>query len=308
MKKEFVLFIVIVNVIVAFATNAEALDYGIPQKTDNNIVVASYNIKWLGQTQHDPNKLAIVIEKFDVCGILEVKAESEVAQLVKALEQKTNKDWGYVYGIRTHRPDSRKAKIYNRYHEAYAAVWRRDRVQLGDGIISNIWDIEEVYRNDPFIVSFKRQNFDFALFLVHTRWSDDTDGQRQQEVKMLSEHINWLSSFLQEQDIILAGDFNYDGNDVIMKKMATAAGMKQIDKNAKSTFKNDFTGYASSYDHIYINEPNTTEFIQGQCAILDATKLVYGNNNIANMKKSKSELSDHLPVWAVFDVTQEDDD
>jgi hypothetical protein len=291
-----------------FSSLTFAGGYGVPLRDPNNIVVASYNIKWFGQTPHDFNKLAAVIENFDVCGILEVKNESEVAKLVNALEQKTNYDWGYVFGIRTHRPDSRKAEVRNRYYEAYAVVWRKDRVQLGDGVISNIWDIEEVYRNDPFIVSFKRQNFDFILFLAHTRWDDDIDGQRQREVIMLAEHIIWLRSFLQEKDIILAGDFNYDGKEKVMKDMAKAAGMKQIDRNANSTFKNDCTGYLSSYDHIYINEPNTIEFIQGQCAVLDATKLVYGDNSRANMEKSKSELSDHLPVWAVFDVTKPDDD
>lgn len=97
---------------------------------------------------HKLDKLAEVIENFDVCGILEVKKESEVAELAEALHTRTNHDWGYVYGIRTHRP-------HGTYHEAYAAVWRRDRVQLGNGVISNIWDLEDAFRNDPFIVSFK---------------------------------------------------------------------------------------------------------------------------------------------------------
>jgi endonuclease/exonuclease/phosphatase family metal-dependent hydrolase len=282
--------------------------YGVPQRDSNNIIVASYNIKWFGQTQHDYDKLAVVIEKFDVCGILEVKKESDLSKLVDALERKTGKDWGYVFGVRTHRPDSRKTTSSNKYYEAYAAVWRKDRVQLGDGIISNVWDIEEVYRNDPFLVSFKRGNFDFILFLVHTRWSDDVDGNRENEVSMLAEHIDWMRSFLQERDIILAGDFNYDGQDEAMQKMANAGGLKQIDLNAKSTFKNDCTGYSSSYDHIYISDSDTGEFIQDQCAVLDSTKLVYGDNSTANMQSSISELSDHLPVWAAFDVTEEDDD
>lgn len=285
-----------------------AAGYGVPSRDPNNIVVASYNIKWFGEIKHDFNKLATVIENFDVCGIVEVRNESALAELVDALEQKTGEDWGYVFGIRTHRPDARKADSRNKYYEAYAVVWRKDRVQLGDGVISNIWDIEEVYRNDPFIVSFKSKNFDFILFLVHTRWGDDIDGQREQEVTMLAEHIKWLRSFLKERDFILAGDFNYVGKDKVMKDMAKTAALKQIDPDANSTFKGDCTAYLSSYDHIYIAEPNTMEFIPGQCAVLDTTKLVYGDNSQANMEKSSSELSDHLPVWAVFDVTKPDDD
>ncbi len=288
-------------VITSAAGIARAEGYAVPQRTDDNVVVASYNIKWLGQTTHDLDKLAKVIEKFDVCGILEVKKESEVAKLADALKQKTNKEWGYVYGIRTHRPGGN-------YHEAYAAVWRQDRVQLGNGIISNFWDLEESYRNDPFVVSFKRKNFDFSLVLIHTRWSNDADGNRETEVKMLAEHLNWMRSFVDERDFILAGDFNYSGTHNTMESMAEEADLIQIDANAKSTFKSNYSDYSSSYDHIYISEFDTTEFIQSQCAVLDATELVYGNKSVNNMKKSKRELSDHLPVWAAFDVTQNDDD
>jgi endonuclease/exonuclease/phosphatase family metal-dependent hydrolase len=300
MKKGFV-FLVVVNVIAFFAGSSEALDYGVPQKTDDNIIVASYNIKWLGQSRHDLDRLATVIRNFDVCGILEVKNEAEVSKLAKALDQKTGKDWGYVYGIRTHRPGGR-------YHEAYAVVWCRERVQLGNGVISNFWDMEEAYRNDPYIVSFKRKGFDFSLALVHTRWGVDPEGDRESEVLMLAEHITWLRSFLEEKDFILAGDFNYPGTNQAMVEMADNAGLVQIDSNAKSTFKTDGSGYASSYDHIYISETDTAEFIQGQCALLDATKYIFGDNSTDHMKKSRKELSDHLPVWAVFDVTAPDDD
>ncbi len=286
--------------VTAGATSVLAEGYGIPQRTADNVIVASYNIKWLGQSKHKLDKLAMVIEKFDVCGIVEVKKESEVAGLAEALKQRTSQEWGYVYGIRTHRPRGS-------YHEAYAAVWRRDRVELGNGVISNIWDLEELYRNDPFIVSFKRKNFDFALLLVHTRWSNDADGNRETEVRGLAEHVNSLRSFLDERDFILAGDFNYKGDKGVMEEMAEDADLTQIDSDANSTFKGDWSGYASAYDHIYISESDTDEF-DGECAVVDATKLVYGDNSVANMKKSKKELSDHLPVWAAFDVSGPDDD
>jgi endonuclease/exonuclease/phosphatase family metal-dependent hydrolase len=278
-----------------------AQDYRVPHRTISNIVIASYNIKWLGQTPHDFEKLAGVIQNFDVCGILEVKNENSIAELVEKLEKLTHKDWGYVFGMRTNRP-------HGSYFEAYAAIWRRDRVQLGDGIVSNIWDPEEVYRNDPFLVSFKRKNFDFTLFLVHTRWSQDDEGSRETEVKTLVEQIQLLRKFLNEKDIILSGDFNYSGKDSIMQMMAKSAGLIQIDPNANSTFKNDFSDYASSYDHIYISEADTREFQTGECSILDATQFIFGSLSLTNMKKSKNDISDHLPVWAIFRVNLEDDD
>ena len=142
----------------------------IPQRTDDNLIVASYNIKWLGNLPKDFDGLAEVIQHFDVCGIQEVKRESGVRELAEALKQKTGKEWGYVFGSRTARPGGT-------YHEAYGAVWRRDRVELGNGIVGGVWDRTEAHRNDPYLVSFKAGNFDFALLLVHTRWSDDPEGR-----------------------------------------------------------------------------------------------------------------------------------
>jgi len=274
-----------------------------PRRTADNLIVAAYNIQWLGQRRHDLDKIARVIQHFDVCGILEVRNEKAVPELVGALETLTGKDWGYVYGVRTHRPGSH-------YHEAYAAVWRRDRARLGDGLVSNVWDLEEAFRNDPFVVSFASTNacFDFAMLLIHTRWSDDEEGSRQGEVAMLAEQLAWMRQFIPERDWLVAGDFNYPGDATPMREMAQQAGLLQIDPDQLSTFKTDGSGYASAYDHIYIIDEETAEFIDGQCGILDATRLVYGDNSPDSMKKARTEISDHLPVWAVFDVTGPDDD
>lgn len=271
-----------------------------PTRTEDNLIVAAYNIQWLGDKAHDNKKLARVIQHFDVCGVIEIKRETELPKLVRELEALTGKDWGYVFGVRTHRPNGA-------YHEAYGAVWRKDRVELGDGVVGGIWDLEEAYRNDPYIVSFKRKNFDFVLGLLHTRWSDDDEGSREQEVAMIAEHIDWMKGFLDERDLILAGDFNYPLGSVEMKQLVEETELTALDKNPKSTFKRDGTGYASSYDHIFAG-PGTTEYIADSCNTLDVTRLIYGGNSPVKMRKARRELSDHLPVFAVFNVAGDDDD
>lgn len=281
--------------------NASAQDYRVPERTGDNLIVASYNIKWFGNWTQDNKKLAQVIQNFDVCGIVEVKNEKEIPKLIEELDNLTGKEWGYVYGVRTHRPQGT-------YYEAYAAVFRRDRVELGDGVVSNVWDLEENYRNDPYIVSFRKNNFDFILLLLHTRWGTDNEGSRSEEVTSLINQVNFIYSITNERDVIIAGDFNYTGTNDNMEYMASELNFTQVDPNARSTFKGDFSGYKSPYDHIYLSSLNTSEFITGESAVLDATKLVYGDNSTANMKLSKKDLSDHLPVWAEFDVSKPDDD
>ena len=272
-----------------------------PERTDDNLIVASYNIKWLGQTKHDFKKLAKVIENFDVCGIVEVRKEIAVIELVREIEKLTNLDWGYTFGYRTTNPSGS-------YYEAYAVVYRRDRVQLGDGLISNVWDKNEAYRNDPYVVSFKSGNFDFALFLLHTRWSDDDDGNRKNEVAELKSQLDFFYSVSKEKDVLLMGDFNYSGNDTPMKEMAAASKLKQCDQNPLTTFKNDYSAYASAYDHLYISTSNTKEYMEGSANAFDVTNYIYGNNSAASMKKSKSELSDHLPIFVVYKTNGKDDD
>jgi len=273
----------------------------VPERTEDNLIVAAYNIQFFGDKQHDNKKLAQVIQHFDVCGIIEVKRESEVPKLVKELEALTEKDWGYVFGVRTHRPGGS-------YHESYAAVWRKDRVELGDGVIGGIWDLEESYRNDPYVVSFKRKNFDFILALLHTRWTDDVEGTRKMEVAMIADHIDWMKGFIVERDLIVGGDFNYSLNSAPIQQLLEETNLEALDSNPKSTFKTDGSGWASSYDHMLSAKIWTSEYVEGSCNTLDVTKVVYGDNEPINMRKARRELSDHLPVFAVFDVSGEDDD
>ena len=125
----------------------------VPLRTADNLIVATYNIQFLGERDHDLEKIAEVIQHFDICGLIEVKKEAEILRIIEKLEVKTNKDWGFIHGIRTHRPGGT-------YHETFGFVWLRERVQLGDGLVSNIWDKTEKFRNDPFVATFKRKKFD----------------------------------------------------------------------------------------------------------------------------------------------------
>jgi len=76
------------------------------RNSDDNLIVAAYDIQWVGQKWHDHDKLAEVIQHFDVGGIIEIKKEKSLPDLAKQLKQKTGQDWGFIYGVRTHLPPS----------------------------------------------------------------------------------------------------------------------------------------------------------------------------------------------------------
>ena len=258
----------------------------VPSRSASNLIVAAYNIQWLGEKSHNLADLAKVIQHFDICGVVEIKNERALAQLADELEALTGTDWGHAFGMRTHRPAGR-------YHEAYGVLWRRDRAHLGDGIVSGVWDRYEDFRNDPYIVSFVSGTIDFSMVLLHTRWSNDEEGTRAGEVKAIAEHVNHMRGFLAEDDILVAGDFNYAASAGPMKPLTDAAGLIQLNVNDDTTFKTDGTGFSSSYDHMFGTE-SFAVLVEEPARALDVSTLIYGDRNPENMKRARRELSQYL--------------
>lgn len=272
--------------------DARALTNVPPSRDPNNVIVAFYNIKWFGKTPRNIEKLARVIQHFDICSVLEIKNERVLKNLVRELEALTSHRWGFVFGVRTHRPGGR-------YHEAFGVIWRKDRAELGHGLVGGVWDREEVFRNDPYLTAFKAGTFDFLLFSIHTRWSDDADGTRKGEVAAIPKQLAYLWSFLEEKDIFIGGDFNFSGTAAPMKAMAEKANLNQLDDNDKTTFKRRHSDYANAYDHILATD-SAMKHVVGRAQALDITTLIFGSRSADAMKRSKRELSDHLPVFAIL--------
>ena len=75
-----------------------------------------------------------------------------------------------------------------------------------------------------------------------------------------------------------------------MKPLSDDAGLVQLDDDPKSTFRTDGTGFSSSYDHIYVLENETSEYVDGSCNTLHTAQVAYGNDNPDTMKKARSQL------------------
>ena len=273
-------------------THAEYHAAEIPRKLNHsNLIVASYNIKWFQNGNQNYKKLARVIKNFDICGIVEIRNEKAMIQLVSNLNKETDsvRGWGYVYGMRTHRPNGK-------YHEAYGVVWNRDKVEIGNGIVSNVWDYNEDFRNDPFMVSFDWRGIDFTLILIHTRWSDDSDGSREGEIKAIADYIRYLRGFLPEEDIILAGDFNYSADEAPMVALMNKADLYELTSSDKTTIGKKNI-YINSYDHIFGTQSILSLVDEKSGRAFDVTQFLYGERSEHTMKESKRELSDHIPVF-----------
>ena len=119
--------------------------------------------------------------------------------------------------------------------------------------------MEETYRNDLYLVSFKQKNFDFTLFLVHTRWTSDSEGTRGKEVRMFAEHLSWMSVFLKEKDIILAGNLNCSGTAKHVRVVTSRA--QRVMDGCGFRFWSDISG---SKVMAYLGDLRTSENISAQ--------------------------------------------
>jgi len=79
--------------------------------------------------------------------------------------------------------------------------------------------------------------------------------------------------------------------------------MNLIPAGTLTTLKGSEQGFSSWYDHLYVNQQATTE-ATGKGGVYDfVVRLGYSDT-----QQARSEISDHLPVWAEFRIDVMDDD
>jgi deoxyribonuclease-1-like protein len=263
-------------------------------RSTNNLLLCSWNIKWFKDSGRDVAKLAKVIAKFDICGIVELQSDLVLDDLASALQTEAGEAWTYIQSNRTGNNTS--------YFEQFAFIWRDQKVRIASGHVGNVSDLPNTFRHQPYIAGFRSGNFDFRFLLIHTRWTTATE--RAKEVEQIAHDFRFFQTLGRERDLILAGDFNY-ANDVEAMRPVTELDdmINLIPANTRTTLKGSGEGFSSSYDHIYVNKVATTERT-GKAGAYD---FVFGQG-YTSTQTAKKELSDHLPVWAQFKTDGPDDD
>ena len=102
-----------------------------------------------------------------------------------------------------------------------------------------------------------------------------------------------------EQDVILLGDFNLPPDDQgfsqlsrLLTPLITGARHTTISENAKSL-----------YDNIWLDPEYVREY-SGRHGVDDFDVTVFNNDDRA----ASLAVSDHRPVWAIFETSNADDD
>ena len=249
-----------------------------------NITIASFNVLRLGDNSKDYETTAKVISKFDLIGLEEVMNEKGLKKLKAKLESNTKIKWDYII--------SEKPVGSKDYKEYYAFIYKKDKFQVATSL--NVFEEsnKDMFIREPFAAKFKSNNFDFIYIICHSIFGDN-EKNRILEASNYSKVYSYYSDIMpDEDDIIIAGDFNLPSNDMAFQSLIEHHNLSYIIN--PHWFKTTLSdrGLASSYDNIFINRERTLEYT-GRYGVYNYTK--------NNYKIVRKWISDHLPIFIEVD-------
>lgn len=250
--------------------------------------ISSFNTLRLGKTQKDYELMSEVLKGFDLVGLLEVMNTQGVEKLVKELEKNSGERW--EYHISSYPVGSTSYKEYVAY------IWKKERVEFIKS--HGYYPDENKFERPPYGADFKIDNFDFTFVLVHTIFGKK-ESQRRAEAFQMSRVYDYFQNLDgEENDIIIAGDFNLSADDEAFENLLEHEDgiVHTLTPRIKTTIGKD--RLANSYDNMFLSRIYTQEF-EGKSGALDFTKKKY--------KLMKDKISDHLPIFIVVNTEFDDD-
>lgn len=252
----------------------------------NSLLISSFNIQVLGKSKMSkpgmPQALASIIRNFDVVAIQEVRAKDDdiLPELVSAINA-DGSQYRFVIGPRLGRTAST---------EQYAFVFNASTVEHDPSSVGTINDPSDVLHREPLVTRFRArtqspaQAFTFWLVNVHT----DPD-EVAQEVDALADVFHVMRSALpDEDDVILLGDFN--ASETQLGRLGQYPGIRWAVNGVMTN-----TRQTKAYDNIVFHGQATSEYT-GRWGVVDL------ESALGISREAALTVSDHLPVWAEFQL------
>ena len=248
--------------------------------------VASFNIQHFGPSKaekpHVMRRLAQIVRQFDVVAIQEIRSKDrDVCGELVARANADGRRFEYLLGPRIGRTVSK---------EQYAYIFDTARVRPVPGYLYTLRDEYEDFHREPFVARFqstvRNKPFSFTLVNIHT----DPD-ETAWELNRLDDVIRAIQADGSgEDDVILLGDLNADD-----KSMGELGQMRHV-RPALTGVATTTRGTAM-YDNILYDRTRTTEYT-GLSGVYDFPA------EFGLTQQEALEISDHLPVWADFHVSE----
>lgn len=285
----------------------------IPNRSSNNIIIATWNLTNFGLQERSIKHfelMANIISPFDIVAFQEVADDiSQLNSLLSILGQ----NWDFIYSDIAGNNERlgylyRKDRVVPTGLAAELAMRGYERAKiLIDGIEPEEEPFEGFNRN-PYMASFKADEFEFSLVNVHLYWSNMA--WRRLETKALAK---WAKSRINKlgppnNDIILLGDFNmpsFKKGDPIYSELIQYG--LTLPKHTTDLVGTNLAG-DNHYDEIVFFPSRTSEDYSGRMGVFDFDNALFKDlwlqtadkNNINFFKYIRYYLADHRPLWCEF--------
>ncbi|MCB1237356.1 MAG: endonuclease/exonuclease/phosphatase family protein [Verrucomicrobiae bacterium] len=273
------------------------------RSVDENVLIASWNIAQFSEkkTNRAIQYIADICERFDIVAIQEVKTNLKgLAKLQELLP-------GH-YKILVSDPTGN--------YERMAFLYDRRTVEP-TGLVCEIAFHGKIrqpetfqFQRTPYCASFRAGRFDFVLVSVHIAEGSSHgavgENLREREIKELVKHIKRVAKRAKgavfDPDFFLVGDFNIQsygdrffealtGGD--SPRFTTPPGMNALGTNFDGTKTFDKIAWIPSQEFEFTGKFGVVPF--GDALFREPGQPA---------KEARRRVSDHLPLWAEFRVTE----
>ena len=272
--------------------------------------LGAWNVRRLGSAdQHtDIPLLASLIDRhFDALALVEIMqthggGHVGLDELVSAL----GPDWA-AQVTATPRPNTKAP-----FAEFYAVVFRTARVQpcdegpllsyAPDDVTDDAVSIEGRFLREPAFGCFRAHahgspGFDFLLGVYHARYGSGSAEDIAREVMHVDALLHRVSSLWpKEKDVLLLGDFNLDS-----EQLARWVAAHDATSGTGSTLNQDGERSLNLLDHLLLLNPEHTQELIAPAEVLDL------RTEAGSSRTYFQQLSDHLPIRALFRSEADDD-
>lgn len=292
-----------------------------PKKLDENLLVATWNIryfgrlteKWTAGSEDSPKRdlrslrvIAEIIRRFDVIGLQEVRGKLKALRhLMKLL----GPDWGLSL------TDVTKGDAGN--NERMAFLFDTRKVQLSglacELVVPPKWDeqipgdaLERQFARTPYAVSFRGGGHTFILVALHVLWGDHSSDR----IPELRSIAHWMRDWALDvnswdHNLIALGDFNIDRRGDELYEVFTETGLTVPDdlhEVPRSIF-DAAEAPGRFYDQVAwftgAGDAPALSLEYGQGGYVDFLPVLRAHRDLSTRSISW-RISDHFPLWTEF--------
>lgn len=269
---------------------------GAPPRGGNVAAVGSFNIEWLGldgknaRSDADLQHIARVIQSVGapLLGLQEIQDEAVMERLVGLLP-------GYRYALGTSGRQQRCAILWD---TARASVGRPvEWPDINRGLEKATGNLRA-----PLVANARVGDFDFLFVVVHLKafFDEEAAGTRRTQAQRLRARLDEWTTGHSDKDVIVVGDFN---------DFAGSPALGAITKNSRfvntgARLPKEAVTYLprpGRIDHVMVSSPAVAQ------QEWTGNAFIYPKPRGAERKAYEKSVSDHLPTWATFDTSHDND-